>query len=145
MCSSIFSHIHRRATRGEMAGLPCSFRNQKKCPDFENKGLDCIHLKFGIQNLVLRVFGTKISKMFPCRTSFSCAFDEMFIKCPNSTTFPHWPEKFLVEYLYSDIQTFFCKRLHVKCLTVFYISLNNCSVFCTVTLCLVLDQTHPQF
>ena len=48
----------------------------------------CVHfwVKFSIQNVVLRVSSRKISEMFPCRASFSCAFDEMFIsKYPSST------------------------------------------------------------
>ena len=41
----------------------------------------------------------------------------------------------------------FCKILHLKCLTVFWIPicLDNCSVICTVTLCYVLQQTHSEF
>ena len=48
----------------------------------------CVHfwVKFSIQNVVLRVSSRKVSEMFPCRASFSCAFDEMFIsKYPSST------------------------------------------------------------
>ena len=48
----------------------------------------CVHfwVKFSIQNVVLRVSSRKISEMFPCRASFSCALDEMFIsKYPSST------------------------------------------------------------
>ena len=48
----------------------------------------CVHfwVKFSIQNVVLRVSSRKISEMFPCTASFSCAFDEMFIsKYPSST------------------------------------------------------------
>ena len=68
------------------------FENRKKCPDFGGKkGPDCIHLwvKITIQNIVLRISRGKNSKMFPCRASFSCVFDEMFIclsKCPSFTT-----------------------------------------------------------
>ena len=61
----IFSHTHRRATKGERGDL---FENRKKCPDFGKKGPDCDHLwvKFSIQNIVLRVSRRKNSKMFPC-------------------------------------------------------------------------------
>ena len=48
----------------------------------------CVHfwVKLSIQNIVLRVSSRKISEMFPCRASFSCAFDEMFIsKHPSYT------------------------------------------------------------
>ena len=59
------------------------FENEKKCPDFEKKGPDCVHLwvEFSIQNVGIQNFsGTKISKMFLCTASISCVFDEMFIE-----------------------------------------------------------------
>ena len=41
---------------------------------------------------------------------------------------------------------FFCKTLHLKCLTVSdYVSLNNCSVICIVTLCNILHQIRSKF
>ena len=89
----IFSHIHSCATRGERGDLPSPFWNQKKCPDFVNRGLDCVHLKFVIQNVVLRVSRTKMSKMSPSGPSFSFVFDKIFIS-PSSTTFLPCPEKF---------------------------------------------------
>ena len=41
----------------------------------------------------------------------------------------------------------FCKTLHLKCLTVFWIRLclNHSSLICTVTFCYVLDQLHSKF
>ena len=47
----------------------------------------------------------------------------------------------------------FCKTLHLKYLTVFWIllplslslSLDNCLVICKITLCYVLHQTHSEF
>ena len=42
--------------------------------------MSCVHLKFVIQNVVLRLSRTNISKMFHCGPSSSCVFDEMFIK-----------------------------------------------------------------
>ena len=52
------------------------------------------------------------------------------------------PEKFLVAYLQSGIIPF-CKMLHFKCSTVFWIllCLDNCSVICTATLGYILHQT----
>ena len=73
-------------------------------------------------------------------------------KCPSSTNLPPTsPEKFLVEHLHSGI--IFCKTLHLKCLTVFWIPLclYNCSVMlsnldnCLVTLYYVLHRTHSEF
>ena len=64
----IFSHIHRThrcATGGIRGGPPLLFLKSKKCPDFEKKGLDCVEFKFAIQNVVLRLFRTKIPKCFP--------------------------------------------------------------------------------
>ena len=80
--------------RGEAS--PAFFENWKRCPDFRKKGPDCVHLwvKFSIENIVSRVFRRKISKMFPCRASFSCVFDVLLKHlsiCPSSTTPPRPP------------------------------------------------------
>ena len=60
------------------------FENRKKCPDFGEKGPDCVHLwvKLSIQNVILRVCGRKNSKIFSCWDSFSCVFDKMFTEVP---------------------------------------------------------------
>ena len=80
------------------------FENRKQCPDFGRKGTDCIQLwiKFPTQNVILRVSRRKISKMFPNGASFSCVFEEMFIKCPSSTYPSLLPcsENFLVGHLH---------------------------------------------
>ena len=61
---------------------PTLFENRKKCPDFGKKALIVyLCVKFSIQNVVLRV-SRKNSKMFSCRVSFSCVFDELFIEMP---------------------------------------------------------------
>ena len=56
------------------------FENQKKCPDFRKKGLDCVHpyVKCTIQNVVLRVCKRKNSLW----GLFSRIFDKMFIGVP---------------------------------------------------------------
>ena len=104
----------------------------------------CIHLwvEISIQNIALRVPRRKNSKMFPCRTLFYCVFDEMFINLPkfykSPTSHRDWAPA-LIHY--------FCKMLHLKCLTMSWICLclSNCSVICTVTLCYVLHQVHSEF
>ena len=60
------------------------FENRKKCPDFGEKGPDCVHLwvKLSIQNVILRVCGRKNSKIFSCRDSFSWVFDKIFTEVP---------------------------------------------------------------
>ena len=131
-----------------MRSFPSLFWNQKKCLDFGKKGPDCVHLqvKFAIQNVVLRVSRRKTSKMFPCRVSFSCVFDECLLKCSISTNpLPPCPEKVLVVHLHSGIVPF-AKR---SILNVWQCSedvcLDNCSVICIVTLYYVLHQTHLEF
>ena len=151
-------HIQSRSqvTRGRGEASPVLFESWKWCPEHEKKSPDCFNLlvKFSIQNVVRRVSGRKIGKIFSCGTSFccifgmfSCAFD-MFLKClltcPSLTIPPPvlsptpYPEKFHFP---------FCKTLHLKFLTVFWIRLcfDNCSVICTVTLCYIKQQTHSEF
>ena len=54
--------------------------SKKKCPD-------CVQLwaKFSIQNVVLNVYREENSKPFFCGAVFSCVFDNILLKCPNST------------------------------------------------------------
>ena len=68
------SDTHWRATReGEWGGPPGLFENRKKCPNFEEKGPDCVNLwiKYSTQNVVLIVSRRKNSKMFPCGAVFT--------------------------------------------------------------------------
>ena len=64
--------------------LPCPFWKSKKCPDFEKKDPDCVHLwvKLSIQNLDVRVSRRKNSQNFTLRGLYSCVFDKMFIEVP---------------------------------------------------------------
>ena len=82
---STFSHTHRRTTKGEGTGLPPPspfFENWKRCPDFEKEGPDYVYLwvKFSVHSVVVRVSRRKNTKMFPCKISFSCVIDEVFIE-----------------------------------------------------------------
>ena len=107
-----FSHTHKHASRRERGGLPALFWKPKKCPDFGKEGPDCTHLwvRFSIQNVVLRVSRRKHSKIFSCRASFSCVFDEMFIEVPYFHKVPSsCPESRLVAHLHSSI-ILFAKR-----------------------------------
>ena len=72
--------------RGEVSPTHCE--NRKKCPDFGKKGPNCVHIwvTFSIQNVVSRVSRRKNSKIFHCRATFSCVFDEMFIKVSQTPT-----------------------------------------------------------
>ena len=68
-----------RVTSGRGGGLPCPFfENQKKCPEFGKKDLDCIHpkVKFTTQNIVLRVSSLRVSWIFLIKC---------LSKCPNFT------------------------------------------------------------
>ena len=144
----IFSHTHRHETRGEWGDFPCLFWNRKKCPDFGKKDPDCVHLrvKFAIENVVLRVSRRKTSKMFPCRVSFSCAFDECLLKCPSSTNpLPPCPEKVLIVHLHSGIVPFAKRSILNVWQCSEYVCLDNCSVICIATLYYVLYQTHSEF
>ena len=111
----------------------------ESCPNLGNKGPDSVHLwvKFHFQNVVLIVFRRKNFKMFPYRAVFLCFWQNVYRSglVPRNLRMP------------APRHCSFCKMLHLKCLTVFWIHLclDNCSIFCTVTLCYVLHQTHSQF
>ena len=148
---SIFSHTHRRATRGRGGGEgrpPLVLLEIEKCPDSWKKDTDWVHLevKFSIQNVVLRVSTRKTPKCSPTEPLFLVFLMKSLRKCPSSTNLPLLPWKFsgCVPALghYS-----FCKTVHLKCLTVLWIRIcyDNCSVICTVTLYYVLHQTHLKF
>ena len=86
------------------------FEIKKKCLDFGKKGPDCVHLwlKFSIQNIVSKVSRRKTSKMFPYGTSFSCVFDKIFIKVPQSHNFRYLgPEVCSKSCLFRHIQIYF--------------------------------------
>ena len=69
-------------SREEKGGLPYPFlKREKVVLIFEREAL--IVSIFGlnsIQNVVLRVYRIKNSKMFPCGASFSCVFVKTFIE-----------------------------------------------------------------
>ena len=159
---SIFSHTHRCTTKDERGASPALFENQKKCPDFGKKSPDCVcfWLKFPIQNIVLRVSRRKNSNIFLFGTLFSWFFDVIFIKVILFHKHSHLPTPNLPPtppppllpwkgsgYAPALIYYSFCKTLHLKCLTVFWIQLclDSCSVICTVTLCYELHKTHSEF
>ena len=130
-------HIQSQSqlTRGRGEASPVLFENWKWCPEHGEKSPDCFNI-FSCGTSFCCIFGI-----------FSCVFD-MFLKCllpcPSSTIPPPvlsptpYPEKFHFS---------FCKTLHLKFLTVFWIRLcfDNCSVICTVTLCYIKQQTHSEF
>ena len=113
-----YSPTHSHLTRGERGGLPCPFWKLKNVSWFW-KGPHCVHLwvKFSIQNVALGVSWRKDPKCFP-GASFSCVLMKCLSKCPISTNSTHplpWKSRH-----YS-----FCKTLHLKCLTVFWIDLSQ--------------------
>ena len=110
----IFSHTYRCAHRREREGLPCLFRNWKKCPDFGKKSPNFVHLlvKYSIENVVLRISRRNVSKMFPCRVSFSCVFDKKLSNYPSSLN----PLSPALKYIWLCIST---QALYLKYLTVF--------------------------
>ena len=144
-------HTYKHPARGPTGGLvgrpPVLFlENQKKCSDFGKKGPDCFHLwvQFPVQNVVFWVFRRKTSKSLPARRFFLVFLTKYLLKCPSSKKPPPLKNSGGVPALrrYS-----FCKTLHLKCLTLFWINhcLDNSSFFCTLTLCYVLYQTHSEF
>ena len=120
-----FIHTHRGATRGW--GLSCCFLNIKK----KKKPWLCPSLGLNFT-----------FKMYLCScVVFYLWFDKMFIKKPSfHETSPTPKNSALTHYS-------FCKTLHLKYLTVFWICLclNNCSIVCTVTICYVPHETHSEF
>ena len=96
----IFSHTHKRATRGGggRRGLPCFFKNRKKCPDFGQKNPDCVHLwiKFSIQNVVSRVPRRKKLQNVSLRGHFSCFLRNVYWSALFSSPLLRCPEKFLL-------------------------------------------------
>ena len=101
-----------------------------RCPDY-------VHLwvKFFIQNLVVRVSSRKKTKCFPAAPFFLCFWENV---C-SSTLVPQnlsCPEKCLAACLH-PVTILFAKRsiLNIRQCSE-YACLNNCSVTCTVTLCL---------
>ena len=102
------------------------------CPDFWKKAPDCVHLsvKFSIQNVALRASWRKISKIFPCRTSFSSVFDKIFIEMPK---FQKPSPRLALKY--SVLNVWQCSES---------VCFDNCLVICTVTLCYVLHQTYSE-
>ena len=82
--------------------------------------------------------------MFSCSACFSCVFDDIYQNVLVLLLPLPWKisgcEPVLKHYS-------FCKTLHLKCLTVFWIrlGLNNFLVICTMTLRNAPYQTHPEF
>ena len=83
----------------EIGGARCSFWNPKKCPDFENKGLNCVHL-------YCEYLGQKFPKYFPLVPLFLVFLTNCLSKCSRYTTFPQCPKKFLVVHFNSGIVLF---------------------------------------
>ena len=74
--SRMLMHIqsHSQAQRGGLK-VPWFWKERSwLCPSL-GKIFQCF-----FQNVVLRVFRRNISKIFPCRASFSCVFEKMFIE-----------------------------------------------------------------
>ena len=89
-----------------------------RCPDY-------VHLwvKFFIQNLVVRVSSRKKNKMFPCGAFFLVFLRKCLFKYPSSTK-PLLPWK-MSRCLPAPSHYSFCKTLHLKYLTVFWIRLSQ--------------------
>ena len=68
--------------RGREVTSTALLENWKNCPNFRNKGPDCVNLwvNFSIESIFLRVSRKKNSKIFPWGALFSCVFHEMFIE-----------------------------------------------------------------
>ena len=77
------AQLRGRRRGGGRPPLPY-FENRKKVPWFCKKCPDCVHIlvKFFIQNVILRVYSRKNSRIFSCGAFFSSVFDKMFIKVP---------------------------------------------------------------
>ena len=110
-----------RYTTREKGRLPLPFLI------FEKKDHFCV--KFSIQNVVLRVYRRKNSKILPCGAFLSVFLTKCLLKCPNSLK-PPCPEKFLVAHLREKnivvlITTMLIKE-QMKCKR-FTVNCGNCS------------------
>ena len=122
----ILMHIQSHSLEGNW-DLPCSFWNPKKCPDFGKNGPDCVHLwiKFTIYNVVLRVFRTKISKMFLCGASFLLFLTECLSKCPTSTNPPPSIYASIFNHIQSLLRHSYGDIRHIQA----YSSIHNLVIF----------------
>ena len=126
------------------ASSPLS-ENRKICSDFRKKGPDSVHLwvKFSIRNAVL---GVSRRQNVSLQGLFFLFLMKCLVKCPSSTNPypPTLPWKFsgctpaLTHYS-------FRKTLHLKCLTVLWISVSITAQYCKVTLWYVQHQIHSEF
>ena len=76
-----------RGGRGGGRGAPLLFfENRMKCPDFGQKGPNCVHplVESPVQNVVLKVSRRKSSRNFPCRAFLLVYLTKSFLKRPNS-------------------------------------------------------------
>ena len=124
-CWCIFSHIYRHPTREEAKPPLLYFlKFEKDALILEKKGLDCVHLwvKFSIQNVVQEYLGEKASKMFSAEPFFVVLLMKCLLKCSSSMK-PPLPWK-ISGFVSARRHYSFCKTLHRKCLTVFWICLS---------------------
>ena len=107
--------------RGEAS--PNLFENWEKCPEFGKKALtvSIIGLNVPFKMQFSKYLGEKTPKCFPVGPLFLVFLTKCLVpQHPPSSSY--CPETFLVAQLQSSI-ILFCKTLHRKCLTVFWICL----------------------
>ena len=105
--------------------LPCPFfKIEESALIFEKKYPDRVHLwvKSSIQNVVLRVSRRKSAKCSPAGPFFLVLFTKCLSKCPSSTK--HLLPGKISGWVPTLRHYSFCKTLHLKCLTVFWICLS---------------------
>ena len=123
------------------------FKNKKRALILEKKAqiVSIFGLNFPFKIKFWKCLGEKTPKCFPVGPFF-LVFLTNCLSVYCSSTKPPQPWKFS-SCVPALRQCFFCKRLHLKYLTVVWICLclDNCSVICTVTLHYVLHQTHLKF
>ena len=128
-CWCILSLAHRHATCGQGGWRerksPLPFLKMKNSVlILRQRGFDFVHfwLKFSIQNAVLIVSGRETPKCFPFGPHFFCCWQNVYW----SALGPHPPLPWKISGCAPAFRHYsFCKMLHHKCLTVFWICLSQ--------------------
>ena len=148
----IFSRTHRCATWGRGEASPVFFENRIKVSWFWGKKawlFRSLGKIFHSKCTFKEYLGEKFQKYFPARPLFVVLLRWflVFLTCFWNVYWSALVPQHSPNPLYWKITLFFLQNAPPKCLTVFWIRpyLDNCSVICTVTLCYVEQQTHPEF
>ena len=119
-------------------------RGQVSTALFENRK---VYFDFGEKILIASIFGLNFlvkRKLCSCVVFYLCFWRNVY---RSALVPPNLPALKTSGCTPAFRYYSFCKMLHIKYLTVFWIRLylDKCSVICTVTLSYILHQTHSEF